>query len=632
MRIRHLSFITILSLTTLPSPTAAVPAARERIAPDPEYILTLELRDETETPIDARVSVLDPISGHCFAPADPTEAVYESWSGHRFFYARDRVEVIVPLGPVRVLVAKGPEYSYRDEVIEVVRNRTHTVRLRRLIDPNEFGWFSGDTHVHQAHGGAGAIYTIDDQEMARVSRAEDLNVTCVLTNGPNFNGGIDPAGDARHLIHYGMEYRSALYGHMGLLGMKQLISTGCCMPGYPAFPLNSTICDAAHAQGATVVSSHPVTMDPALFMTAILDWPYSGFARELPVDALLGGIDAIDVFSYSNYSDAPVRQLWFDLLNLGLRLPLSVGTDTAVNRLFSPPVGGYRVYVRLNDSLSLDSWLEGLRAGRSFATNGPLLMDFSLNGKRSGETLRLAADGGQTVKGKLVLFTREPMQKLEIYVNGPLMRTYTLPSTSGWMVYNFTFNLDSAPGWVVGRVTGSTAAPPTHGWQEQAVTSPIYLEVPDRRFEPKLQALERIDGWIRDLQTLVLQRGSWADPGQMIGVWNDLEGARHRLYGRPDTDVEPPVVERPLDPEAIVVTRADRGTSHLFRAAGTGEAVLEIFDVAGRLVRVSEAQALPTVFTWDSTSPTGPAPSGLYFARVRGASATSPVQRVLVLR
>ncbi len=77
-----------------------------------------------------------------------------------------------------------------------------------------------------------------------MARAEDLNVTCVLTNGPNFNGGIDPAGDARHLIHYGMEYRSALYGHMGLLGMKQphlhrLLPAG--LPGVPAQPRRSAM-------------------------------------------------------------------------------------------------------------------------------------------------------------------------------------------------------------------------------------------------------------------------------------------------------------------------------------------------------------------------------------------------------
>jgi hypothetical protein len=465
-----------------------------------------------------------------------------------------------------------------------------------------------------------------------VARAEDLNVTCVLTNGPSFNGGIDPASDARHLLHYGIEYRSALYGHMGLLGMKSLISTGCCLPGYPAFPLNREICDLAHAQGATVVSSHPLPMDPAFFMTTLLAWPYSGLARELPSDALTGDIDAFDLFSYSNYSDAPTRQLWFDLLNLGLRLPLSVGTDASVNRLFDPPTGGYRVYVRPTDSFSLDSWLEGLRAGRSFATNGPLILDFTLNGKRPGDVLRLSAAGIQMVKCHLLLFSREPMEKLEIYLNGPKIVTHTLPHAAGWMVHDFTLALDSEPAWVVARVTGSTAAPTTVGRPEQAITSPIYMEVPERSFEPKLQALDRFDGWIRDLQTLVLQREVWADPGQMIGVWNDLETARHRLYGRPDIGVEPPVVDRPLDPEAIAVTRVDRGATHLFRAAGAGEAMLEIFDVAGRLVRVTEARDLPAVFTWDSTGEGGPVPSGLYFARVRGASASSPVQRVLVLR
>lgn len=629
---RKLSLIVILSLTILPASAGAVPVARERIAPYPEYVLTLDLRDQTGAPIDARVSVLDPVSGHCYGPADATEAVHESWSGHRYFYARDRVEVIVPLGAVRLLVAKGPEYTFCDEVIEIARDRTYAVQLQRLIDSNAYGWFSGDTHVHQAHGGAGATFNIDNQEMARVARAEDLSVTCVLSNGPSFNGGIDPVSDARHLLHYGMEYRSALYGHMGLLGMKSLVSTGCCLPGYPAFPLNREICDLAHAQGATVVSSHPLPMDPDLFMTTILAWPYSGLARGLPADALTGDIDAFDLFSYSNYSDAPTRQLWFDLLNLGLRLPLSVGTDASVNRLSDPPAGGYRVYVRPTASFSLDSWLEGLRAGRSFATNGPLLLDFSLDGKRPGETILLPENELRTVKGHLLLFSREPMEKLEIYWNGLMIASHALPLSRGWLVYNFNYQLPPEPGWVVARVTGSAAAPTTVGRPEQAVTSPIYLEIPERRFEPKLPALNRFDGWIRDLQTLVLQREVWADPAQMIGVWNDLEAARRRLHGRPSIDVEPPVVDRPLSPEAIVVTRVDRGTTQLFRAVGTGEALLEVFDVAGRLVRATEARSLPAVFTWDSSGEGRPVPSGLYFARVRGASATSPVQRVLVLR
>jgi TolB protein len=632
VRTRHLSLIVILCLAVLPSAAWAIPAIRDRATPYPEYVLTLILKEQTGAPIDARVSVLDPVSGHCYGPADPTEAVYESWSGHRFFYARDRVEVIVPLGPLRILVAKGPEYTYSDEVIEVLRDRTYTVQLQRLIDPTEYGWFSGDTHVHQAHGGTGAAYTIDNQEMARVARAEDINVTCVLTNGPNFNGGIDPASDARHLLHYGIEYRSALYGHMGLLGMKSLIPTTCCLPGYPAFPLNSTICDAAHAQGATVVSSHPLPMDPAQFMTTILDWPYSGFARELPVDALSGGIDAVDIFSYSNYSDSAARQLWFDLLNLGLRLPLSVGTDASVNRYFDSPVGGYRVYVRPQGPFSLDSWLEGLRAGRSFATNGPLVLDFSLDRRRPGEVVRFSSDGYQTVKGHLLLYSREPLEKVEIYVSGLQIAAYNLPSKRGWFVHDFMLSLKAEPSWVVARVTGTKTAPPTVGRTEQAITSPIYLEAPDRRFEPKFQSLQRFDTWIRDLQTLVMDREVWADPGQMFRVWNDIEAVRLRLHGRPDGDVEPPVVERPLDPDAIAVTRLDRGTSHQFRATGTGEAVLEIFDVAGRLVRVTEARSLPAVFTWDSIGQTGPVPAGLYFGRVRGSSATSSVQRVLVLR
>jgi hypothetical protein len=56
------------------------------------------------------------------------------------------------------------------------------------------------------------------------------------------------------------------------------------------------------------------------------------------------------------------------------------------------PLGGERVYVKTDGPLTMRSWLDGLRGGRSFLTNGPM-PTLEVDGKGPGETCELAAAG-----------------------------------------------------------------------------------------------------------------------------------------------------------------------------------------------------------------------------------------------
>ena len=57
-------------------------------------------------------------------------------------------------------------------------------------------------------------------------------------------------------------------------------------------------------------------------------------------------------------------------LNCGLRLPPTGGSASGV---LPNPVGYDRVYVHLDDDLTYGKWWDGLKAGRVFVSNGPLL-------------------------------------------------------------------------------------------------------------------------------------------------------------------------------------------------------------------------------------------------------------------
>jgi len=67
------------------------------------------------------------------------------------------------------------------------------------------------------------------------------------------------------------------------------------------------------------------------------------------------------------------EEAWYRLLNVGVPIALSAETDVFSNFYRSMAVGTARVYVRIEGELNLPSYLDGLRAGRSFVTTGPFL-------------------------------------------------------------------------------------------------------------------------------------------------------------------------------------------------------------------------------------------------------------------
>src|SRR5437879_3575172 len=62
----------------------------------------------------------------------------------------------------------------------------------------------------------------------------------------------------------------------------------------------------------------------------------------------------------------PEYDLWSRLLNCGIRLSASTGSDWFI-------CSSNRVYVDVGTDFSYDRWLDRLRSGPSFITNGPVL-------------------------------------------------------------------------------------------------------------------------------------------------------------------------------------------------------------------------------------------------------------------
>ena len=111
-------------------------------------------------------------------------------------------------------------------------------------------------------------------------------------------------------------------------------------------------------------------------------------------------------------------RLWYQLLNCGFRIHATAGTDCFLNNLGSPPPGIHRVYVHHDGPLNYTDWIDGLKAGKSFVTNGPMLT-FTVNGSPPGRVLKAVRKS--KIRVKAVARMQFPLKKPHLINNGKVI-------------------------------------------------------------------------------------------------------------------------------------------------------------------------------------------------------------------
>ena len=111
--------------------------------------------------------------------------------------------------------------------------------------------------------------------------------------------------------------------------------------------------------------------------------------------------DAVDFLSTVDTPAPWELNIWYHTLNCGFRTRISGETDFPC--IYGERVGLGRVYVKLDGALDFDAWCDGLKAGRSYVSDGRShLIDFQVGERKVGEAgseLNLAAPS--TVKVRL---------------------------------------------------------------------------------------------------------------------------------------------------------------------------------------------------------------------------------------
>jgi hypothetical protein len=204
------------------------------------------------------------------------------------------------------------------------------------------------------------------------------------------------------------------------------------------------------------------------------------------------------------------QELYYRILESGLRLPPSAGSASGV---LPNPVGYNRAYGHVGEDRSPEAWINAIRGGRSFVTNGPLLL-VRANGKPPGEVFR-ARSARLEVKLDARLWSNDPVTHFEVIRNGRVERR--VPArVSGQRQELGTLTFAEA-GWFLVRAVADV--PYTFRF---ASTAPFYADFEGRPRRVSRRAAQFFADWLEERAGRV----ALADPVLKADVLAQFEPAR----------------------------------------------------------------------------------------------------------
>ena len=422
-----------LQLTVVDSRTGEIMAARVEV---------LDQERQTHVPPEAL-----PVAGDCgWFPIHrwiPGAAAWQMrrhlrpevpnpYTGTTQFYLSRSVRMRLPAGRYVIRAFRGIEYTIAKREAEVRGNVTTslTIPVERWIDMRSQGWYSADDHLHISRPDA-----TFDATLAKWMEAEDIDVANLLQIG------------AAHSVHFAAQYK---------FGKPSVYQVG------------GKILASGQENPRTHVLGHSITLGASRW----LDFPknyleYDRVWREARREGGISGfahwgiggaddglavwipeklIDFLEVFGFGlAYYDS-----WYELLNLGVRIPPTAGSDYPCSD--SLP-GRERFYTRLAGPLNYGSWINAVRRGQTFITNGPII-DLHVNGAGIGDELHLSGPSAVEVEGNVRFDpARDDVKTLELVRQGEVVSSIATRLRPGEIRLHITLPVREST-WLALRASG----------------------------------------------------------------------------------------------------------------------------------------------------------------------------------
>jgi hypothetical protein len=383
------------------------------------------------------------------------------WGDH--FVCGGEAELTLPVGKYRYEVERGPEHSRGQGSVTLPKNGASVrVRLERIADLAGAGWYGGDLHVHRPVA-----------DVPLLMRAEDLHMAGVITwwNARNIWRGKLPGqtvvsfdGGRWYDLMGGEDERGG--GALLYFRRKTPLDIAAAKREVPSSLYY--LAQARKEAGAWVDIEKPFWWDvPAWVASGQVDSigiAHNHMNRSTVMDNEAWGRPR-DRERYPGVTGNGLwtQEIYYHILNAGLRLPPSAGSASGV---LPNPVGYNRVYVHVGQKPGVDGWWAGLKAGRAFVTNGPLLLAWA-GGQPPGYVFQ---GDDRTILVRIEVVGNDLIRAVEIVQDGVVVKRLAVGKTSyKGMLGKVRFKRS---GWFLVRAL--TDVPRTFRF---ASTAPWYVEV-----------------------------------------------------------------------------------------------------------------------------------------------------------
>ena len=171
-------------------------------------------------------------------------------------------------------------------------------------------------------------------------------------------------------------------------------------------------------------------------------------------------------------------EFYYRLLNAGIRIPATGGTDNFSDVWLDPPPGSDRTYAHVSGALTIAAYMDAIKRGRTFFSTGPLVK-FEVDGHEAGDEIAVSASAPPTVRVVADVVSIAPLESLEVIVNGEVAQTVRATDPLH-VTFDGPIGVPKG-GWVTVRATGPKSKYLGDDYAF-AQTSPVYVTRDGRRY------------------------------------------------------------------------------------------------------------------------------------------------------
>ena len=355
----------------------------------------------------------------------PNERYWPSVN-RNFMYSPGRVSFKLAPGVYRLIASKGPEYLSIEKTIRVPGEQYQSIIVPMEKVPFDVtqSWLSGDVHIHLERDQK------NNPQVIQLMQAEGLGIGNLLSMS-----NLDR-------VHF----KQPAWKDGGFWHQEQVTLVPGTESPRTAF--------RGHVLSLNVDSARHKTSDYLLYHKYLEFYAasggISGYAHigseefngswGLALDVPTGLVDFAEIMQNSQLRTG----LWYEHLNIGHRLSPAAGSDFPY---FDQP-GAVRTLVAVEkqeqESAQAEAWMQGLKNGSVFVTNGPLV-EAKLNGELPGSDIRsgrggilslsVAIDPGlDTLSYADIMYCGKAIKRIDLDGKSRFKSEIQLPElTSGWL-------------------------------------------------------------------------------------------------------------------------------------------------------------------------------------------------------